>query len=137
MKSALDPEWFDQAYGVIVQAFGPAVKWRDITQAIWRYFQVQPDEPLMVSAMQRISGGLGVDVWDVITIVQVLAGANPPLLETVFTRRKPETRELEEVPLTAVHAVLVNLSAKGALGQWANDMANQILLGWKPTPTAG
>ncbi|WP_133718624.1 type I restriction endonuclease subunit R [Methylocaldum gracile] len=128
----LGREWLDQARGVIVRAFGPNAKWQGIAEAVWQHFKLQLDDPLMLSDIQRISGELGVEIDDVTTVLQVLAAAEPPLLSTTFTKVDPETGEDKEVALGVVRQSLANLSTRGILGEQAEEMANQVLLGWRP-----
>jgi type I restriction enzyme R subunit len=128
----LGRDWLVKASGVIRQAFGPDEKWQGITEAVWRHFMLQLDDPLMLSDIQRISGELGVSIGDITTVLQVLATAEPSLLSTTFTKTEPETGEDKEVAFGEVRQSLADLSARGALGERAEAMANQVLLGWKP-----
>ncbi len=130
--AGLGREWLNRAQSFIEKIFGPNQKWRDITETLWRHFQLQTDTPILLPDIEQMSGELRVAIDDVITVIQVLANAEPPLLVTTFRRMEAESGEEREVALGEVRQSLANLSARGTLGAHAQDMANQTVLGWKP-----
>ena len=93
---------------------------------------MQTDAPILLPDIEQMSGELRVAIDDVITVIQVLANAESPLLVTTFRRVDAESGEEREVALGEVRQILSNLSARGTLGARARDMVNQTVLGWKP-----
>jgi type I restriction enzyme R subunit len=128
----LDREWLDRAVGIVTDKMGSDRKWAGIAEAVWRHFQLQLDQPLMLSDIKRMSGELGVTVPDITTVLQVLATAEPALLTTTFTKTEPETGAEKDVALGEIRQSLAGLSDRGDIGKHADDLANRVLLGWKP-----
>jgi type I restriction enzyme, R subunit len=134
-STGLGKEWLTRAQRVVETVFGPDSKWHDITEAIWRHFQLQTEDPVMLSDIKRMAGELGVTISDITTVLHVLATTEQPLLTTTFQKADVLEGEEKEVALGEIGQSLANLSARGTLGERAEELANQILLGWKPLTT--
>jgi type I restriction enzyme R subunit len=128
----LGRDWLVHAEQVITSAFGSHQKWQQITEGVWRYFQLQVDDPIKLSDIKRMGGELGVSPNDVSTVLQVLTNAEPPLIATTFAKLNRIEGEEQEVALGEVRQSLANLSIRGALGEHAEAMTEQVLVGWKP-----
>lgn len=124
--------WLTRAQSVVGEQIGPAPKWMHIAEAIWKHFQIQLDSPVLLSDIERMSGDIGVSIADITAVLQVMSTCEPPLIARTFTQAEEQTGELREVGLGEVRQALSSLSDRGPLGTQADELANQVLLGWKP-----
>lgn len=134
--AGLHRAWLERSQQVVAHVFGTHRKWSDITDALWRHFQFQTDAPILLSDIKQMSRDLAVAIDDITTVIQVLANAEPPLLDATFRTMDADSGEEREVAIGEVRRSLAHLSARGPLGEYANQLANQTLLGWQPVAEA-
>jgi type I restriction enzyme R subunit len=122
----------EAALNAVKSSFGGDTHWLNIVSAIWRFFEANIDEPIMMSDIERLASEESSSVEDVIAVLQVLASDDVRLLHRTYTKSDPEDGRLNEVATGELRQGMANLRVRGYLRQQAEQFADQVLVGWKP-----
>jgi type I restriction enzyme R subunit len=125
-------QWRESATAVVHGRFGSSPIWRGIVDEIATHFASSAADPIMYTDIERIATARGATIEDVVTVLNVLAADDVRLAAATFSKVDDEEGKLREVSRTELRTGLSGLFMPGELGRTAANLADNVLVGWRP-----